>query len=393
VTEVRLPYVRRKRGLLFWQPTPKMQALGFKPMPLGPESADSLARARQLYEQWEKARVARPKVTDYPPGSLGAFYDRMTGRYTKAPTLNWRRMKPRSREDYARAWTHLGPAFGHKVLTRISGEDVERFLDDGEGCGPENGLVHRVSDNERYRTMKVLRALFDDAIVRLRLDQPNPAKIVPNPQARGRSAIWLGEEVRQLVDGAIALGLYGTAVSIAIAWDSLFSPVDIWTLPFKALKQDRAGWYVERARTKTDKGAFGALSAETAMLLGLYVAGLPFELLPESQVIRQRRGFQPYISKDTFGDHFRLVREHVFPGDSRQFLDLRRSGTVEADAAGADKAAMGEILANGLADNRFLQDTYTPPTVAKARLIASQRLQGRERLAAELGRVSARSKA
>ena len=57
-----------------------------------------------------------------------------------------------------------------------------------------------------------------------------------------------------------------------------------------------------------------------------------------------------------------------------------------ADAAGADKRTMGELLANGLADNKFLDQTYTPPTVAKAREVAAQRIQGRTKLAAEVMR-------
>jgi hypothetical protein len=78
----------------------------------------------------------------------------------------------------------------------------------------------------------------------------------------------------------------------------------------------------------------------------------------------------------------------MFPGDDRKLLDIRRSANVEADAAGADKQTMGELLANGLADNRFLDETYTPPTVAKAREVASLRLQGRARLAGEVARLS-----
>jgi hypothetical protein len=65
-------------------------------------------------------------------------------------------------------------------------------------------------------------------------------------------------------------------------------------------------------------------------------------------------------------------------------MDIRRSANVEADAAGADKKTMGELLANGLADSKFLDETYTPPTVTKAREVAAQRLEGRRKLASEV---------
>lgn len=50
---------------------------------------------------------------------------------------------------------------------------------------------------------------------------------------------------------------------------------------------------------------------------------------------------------------------------------------------------MGELLANGLADSKFLEETYTPPTVTKARDIAAKRLEGRKKLATEVARLRA----
>jgi hypothetical protein len=44
VTVVRLRYTVKKRGNLFWQPTPEMRALGFEPKPLGPDGAAAQAR-------------------------------------------------------------------------------------------------------------------------------------------------------------------------------------------------------------------------------------------------------------------------------------------------------------------------------------------------------------
>lgn len=382
---VRLRYVVERRGLLFWQPTKEVRDLGFEARPLGAKSPESIAEAERLYQEVVKARAGRGKVTDYPPGTFGAYYDRFTGRLSRKPVPKWLKMKPRSREDYERAWTHLEPAFARKILTKITAQDFEAFIDDGKG----GGLALKVSPSERYRVQKVARALFDDAIARLQLHgHVNPAKIVSNPQAPGRSAIWLGSEIDLLVKGAHALGYHGMGVAIRIAWDSLFSPVDIWTLPRKAVQRDRGGWYIERPRTKTDKGAFGALSADTALALGVFIAALPFDLTPDTPIIRQRNG-HAYRSKDTFGDDFRAVRLHVFgEEEKRQFMDIRRSGNVEADAAGADKATMGELLANGMATSKFLEDTYTPPTVAKARLVAVQRQEGRRRLAAEIERLS-----
>jgi hypothetical protein len=369
---VRLRYVRRKRGNLFWEPTPAMREMGFFPKPLGPEGPNSIAEATKLYEAWQQALKSRGKVTDYPAGSFGAFYDR----FKRSP--KWAKKALRTREDYDRAWKHVEPVFARKLVTSITPADCEGFIED---------LGAKVSASERYRTVKCLRALFAEAIKRLQLvNWPNPALIAANPQPRGRSAIWLGAEIEALATGAVKAGYPGMAAAIRIAWDTLLSPVDVWTLTRSQVRQDGQGWYVATERAKTGKTALGALSEGTAAALWAYIEGLGVTIPSEGRLIRQRNG-QAYRSKDTFGDDFRAVRKAVFPGDTRQFLDIRRSGNVEADAAGADKATMGELLANGLADSRFLDETYTPPTVTKAREVAQKRLEGRRMLAGEAMRM------
>jgi len=60
---VRLHYVRRKRGNLFWEPTPAMRDMGFQPMPLGPEGAASVAKAAEVGKQRNVAEAKRMAST------------------------------------------------------------------------------------------------------------------------------------------------------------------------------------------------------------------------------------------------------------------------------------------------------------------------------------------
>ncbi len=372
MTSARLPYVRRKRKLLFWTPSPAMRAKGFLPLALGPESAETIAQARGLYEAWLKANAGGGRrVTSHPAGSLGHFFD------AQKLTAKWAKKAPRTRDDYERAWRHLAPIAG-VTLTRISAEDCERLADRIEA---DHGA------HERYRAIKCLRALLADAIVRLRLvGYPNPAKGFANPQPRGRSAIWLGAEVVKLAATAEAAHFNGIAIALRVAWDTLFSPVDVWNARLGDIQRDGDGAFIVHRRAKTGKQAFGHLTAATETAIKIYVESLGFDLTPESPFIRQRNG-NAYRSKDTFSADFRDVRNIAFPGDTRQFQDLRRSGNVEADAAGASKGDMAEILANTMDRSRFLDETYTPPTVAKARDVARLRLEGRRKLAGEIIRA------
>ena len=57
--------------------------------------------------------------------------------------------------------------------------------------------------------------------------------------------------------------------------------------------------------------------------------------------------------------------------------------TSEADLANASPEDRAEILANCLHEDKFLEATYTPPTVAKARKLAKERERGRAMLAGQ----------
>ena len=383
MTDARLRYTVRKRGNLFWQPTADMRRHGFEAKALGPDTPENQAKALKLYESWVSARAERGRVTTYPAGTFGAFFDRFKR------TTTYAKKAVRTREDYERAWSHIDvwrPAPDKPTLARTVTGDITTEL-----CEQFNDHLEKtVSPNERHRVVKWLKVLLADMVVRMRYSYPSPAAKLVNPQPKGRSAIWLGAEILQLARKAGELKYEGMALAIRVAWETLFSPVDVWTLRPRELKRDTAGWYFHRDRLKTGKEAFAAISDQLADDLQAYLKAQDRAEADETPMIRQRNG-HAYRSKDTFGDDFREVRKATFPGDTRMFMDIRRSGNVEADAAGADKATMGELLANGMADNKFLDDTYTPPTVAKAREVAEQRVQGRAKLAGEVMRTRSNS--
>lgn len=381
MTTVRLPYTVRKRGKLFWQPTKAMQALGFMPKPLGDDNTESQAEALRLYGEWLETLKTRHQVTTYPAGTFGAFWDRLRGSRAK-PSPWWTKKALRTREDYERAWAYIDawrpgagkPTLSRTVITQITTELCEQFY---------AHLDATSSQRERWRAIKGLKILLADAVVRLRLGYESPADNLMNPQPGGRSLIWLGAEIEDLSAGAAIAGFEGMSLAIEAGWETMFSPVDVRTLRPSQMKRDVAGWYVSGERAKTGADTYAAISDDLGDRLAAYLKRQNRAEADDTPIIRQRDG-AVYRNKDTFGADFRDVRDFMFPGDGRQLMDIRRSANVEADAAGADKKTMGELLANGLADSRFLDETYTPPTVAKAREVAKKRLEGRALLAAEV---------
>jgi hypothetical protein len=112
---VRLRYTVRKRGNLFWQPTPEMRALGFEPKALGPDGPEAHAAALKLASAWDEARTTKGPISVYPAGSFGEFYDRFKR------TTTWAKKGLRTREDYERAWKHIDawrPAASRPTLSR-----------------------------------------------------------------------------------------------------------------------------------------------------------------------------------------------------------------------------------------------------------------------------------
>jgi hypothetical protein len=105
-----------------------------------------------------------------------------------------------------------------------------------------------------------------------------------------------------------------------------------------------------------------------------YIATLPGEQLPTSQIFRNRIG-RPY-SKDGLGHDFAIIRGK---GETRTLADMRRSAAVEALAGGAHAAQMAAKLANSLSASDSLHRTYLPVDQSAVAAVDRARIEGRKR--------------
>ncbi len=375
--QVKLPYyqVKRERGF-FVLGAERAKAAGWfradgsplASIPLGPDGPAAWTAAKQRHEEYIAALAGNAHAaTAYPRGSLGAWYD-----YFRSSEA-FARKKARTREDYERGWKHV-KALAHRRIDLISVAEFE---------GLQLKLEAGLSPSERYRAVKVAKALFN-AAVRANVIGKSPALTLPNPQPHGRSGLWTAAEINRWSAGATEQGYAGIGIAIRIMWETAFSPVDARTLPLSARRKDASGAWFEIGRTKTRREAFGAISKALCADIDAYAAGLGFEL-GTSPLVRRPDGLA-YTEKNLFAKHARIVREVVFPADRRQLLDIRRSANVEAALGGATPEERAEILANNLDKNSVLEATYTPGTVAMARQVAEKRLAGRAVLAREMVR-------
>jgi hypothetical protein len=159
-----------------------------------------------------------------------------------------------------------------------------------------------------------------------------------------------------------------------VAWDGALSPVDVRKLTFAQIATDGQKIIFRIERAKTGRAALGTLGSRATTLVRAYVASLPGEHLPTSQIFRHKKG-RPY-SKDTLGHDFAKIRGE---GETRTLADMRRSAAVEALAGGAHAAQISSKLANSLSTNVALHKTYLPVDKGAVDAVDQARIKGRRR--------------
>lgn len=363
MAKVDIPYYVVKKGKYgYWQPTSVMRAAGFAAARCGLDGPAAWAIAATWNERWQRHRHGRQQesLPAFPPGSIGEAFER----YRR--TDEWTVKKPRTREEWERAWARIRPVFGDlpPASPAIALESLSRF---------RTHLAREVSLREAWRTIKIWRALWNVcAAMGYCVGKQDPALAIRNTQPKARSASWTHGEAVRLVKQAWRKGYRGMAVTMAIGWDTQFSPVDLRQLTPQKLKASRSGRYFDIGRAKSGKDAFGTLSARTMRLLDAYLKLEPCEV---GALLRNRSG-APY-SRFTMPDDFRAVSETIFPADKRTLADMRRSGAMEARAGGAAPAMLAAKMANTIDTANALHAAYQPVDLASVRQADAARRIGR----------------
>lgn len=395
-------YYRERGNVAFWDAGRAVGGTGIKSLiMLGPKGANAKAEAIRLNGRLDEARKAlkegKERPARYKPGTLGAFYERVIQR-----SEFWTQAEGRTREDYERAWPHIEKRFGDTIVTHITASDSEAFHVDIHPAHEPNPKrdpkgKRKLKWNEAHRVLKIWRALAT-ALVTYEFRATAPIGKVSNPEPKGRAAVWLHHEVVTMAEGAQAAGELGMAVALRLAWDAMLSPVDVWALPLAGWIYSPGASEVNTSRRKTDKSVLVAVSDETAELVESYLATLRaagVDMDPDLPLIRRRTRvgdrrsktkatfiWRPFNDKDDFGKCYRAVREAAFPGDERQFLDLRRSALTEAQMGGASKEDLGAAAANNLAQDERLAATYLR---SASKRVLEARAKGRAPMAAKFG--------
>ena len=194
----------------------------------------------------------------------------------------------------------------------------------------------------------------------------------------------------RLVEHAWVTERKGLAAIMAVAWDTMMSPIDVRKLTRAKKRRDATGAiYFALERMKTGRPGAGTLSPWSAKILGTYLDTLNVEPLEDMPLFYtpgttpgpnggRRYVPQPY-SKKLVEEHFRAVRREVFgPNEIRTLADFRRSGAVEGDAGGASIEDQANKMANRIDVNAELRRHYNPVNLASVKRYDDTRLVGRD---------------
>lgn len=143
-------------------------------------------------------------------------------------------------------------------------------------------------------------------------------------------------------------------------------------------ERDGTGALFRLPRAKTGRAAAGTLSKWSDAILRGYLAWFKVEPLDNVPLFRiggsvpgpkggRRWAPQPY-TKDRMEKDFAEIRAVVFgPDEMRQLADMRRSGHVEGDAAGAAPQDASSKMANTISVSNRLRKIYNPVSVPAVR--------------------------
>ena len=366
--KVKIFYYSVRKGRGFWLSTKRMQVMGFpSSVPCGVDGPVAWQIAQEWNARWQAARTGRepaPKRV-WPIGSLGEAFDRFRR------TETWKTDKaPRTREDWERGWNHIAPIFGDLAPRTVTLEHVDAWY---------HALKVMKSVSEAHRAMKIWRALGQVAAAMhyCSADQ-DPSFGIRRETPKGRSAAWEEAEVVRLVKEAWRRKYHGLACIIAIAYDAQFAPIDARSLRLEDSRDDGVKLWCYTDRAKTGRDALATLSRRTQVLIRTYATTLPENLLPTAPIFMTRTGAA--YTKNSLAKDFRDIRKFLFPGDTRQLQDMRRTGAVEAQSGGADLSVISQKMANTIASSAHLQKTYLPINQAAVELADEARKRGRRRI-------------
>ncbi|MCB1349821.1 MAG: hypothetical protein KDK11_14730 [Maritimibacter sp.] len=350
----------------WWEPNASARALGFQPVELdGNRLTWSAREAERINREVAAARkgdTPRGDPRHAKPGSR--TIDDLVETYRRS--RQFAAKKPATQRDYLGAFRLISRKWGRHPVSEFTKPVMYAWhetLAETAGQAQAVALIRKMSLLFSHAELLGWRAEGSNPCSRLKMAVPKP---------RPRWLTWA--ELDALVAAADRLGLAATGTAILLsalqgqrqtdvieASPAAFTHVEI---PGEAAAGRVWIWQLTRSKRGTE-GAMPLHPEVTPRVRAALAAhpGSPTLLVDEL-------GGLPF-TPDAIRDRFARVRAAAAKDTPSlrdvQFRDLRRTFSVLARAAGADKADVGDVLGNTAATDARLGQTYMPPTFYTAR--------------------------
>jgi integrase len=332
------PRVRQKGVRFYWEPSRKLDALGFKSRPLGNNLFEANGRARRLNAEANAALrgetvAAETKAKQEPRQSMSALINMVfsDSRYLDAA--------PETQRSLRCSLGQIERRFGHIAVADFDRQAARQIYDD---------LRRAYSPGTATQRMKVWRSLFNFALAEGWI-MKSPDVGLKMPGYEKRSQVWEREDVRRFCAQAVTAGRPSLAIAVSLAYNIGQRPSDIRMLPWSSW----TGSHVVLRQKKTRAVVNVRAPAELRSLL---------ETAPKYgvQIVISEETRRPY-RENSFLCAFTAIREQAGLAADLQFRDLRRSCVVRLARAFVPVPMIAAVTGHTIASAYQIAATYCPP--------------------------------
>ncbi len=362
------PYLVKKRYGWYWQPSRRLQRLGFTAVALGKDEAKARRDAIRInaeVRQKEQSMLVSPVAKR---GTVSELIDA----FKRSDEFS--DVRPKTQQGYTYCLGVLDSWAGEFQVSDVDAKALKTFY----------RSMRETTPSKANAVLRVVRLLWKWGLAE-GYTKNEPARHVRIKGTEPRHALWTPEEVDALVIAADHIGRPSVGLAIRIAFDCTQRQGDVLSLTWNQIQD---GW-ITFVQSKTGAQCDIPMSrALSSMLSKTKRAGVQVVISEITKQPYDEHAFRKVFSKVRFAANRAWQEENDSEEDrylDRQFMDLRRSGMVEAAHAGVDLRDIAARSGHQIDRTMAILNTYLPATkkmaataVAKVDEMREQRLNKRD---------------
>lgn len=353
--QVNIPYLRRKGGAYYWEPSRKVRALGFRAEPLGRDRGPAIDRALALNAQADEATRDTRSATP-PAGTVARLVIQFQA------SERYKALSAGTRRDYDRYLAWVDEALGKLPAAALTRKVVKTYQGRIEAA-----KTRSVAAAAMRAFATFLSFVYDQGHLR-----EHPGRQLGLAPAGERNTTWTDDQVRAFTEAALQEGYGSAALAVHMALWLGQRQGDVLNMAWSAYDPSR------RVVTLTQRKSGSRLAVPVVEDLAALLDSAP--RASPVIVINERTG-RPH-ALGAFSKLFRAIANAAGLPNDLQFRDLRRTAATRLGEAGCSDDEIRAITAHR---SRSVVARYVRPSDAMARAAMERLKEHLSRTATEKG--------